>query len=189
MTSMHSILTACRDDIGDMCLPDGNCTGQFVQLPHVQLDYIRLTCPEPFEEDAPPKYSAEIILDKLRDAASVQRVEDTVQSLSSQRLALYLAEDPNRSNGYLPWLRSCLYDTSSVRHYPKSRFRPDCLYWTARNRERPILIGANQDYESIRPNTDTSVLLWFYPYDVHDELTGAVRQIGVGSILVAIEQP
>ena len=137
------------------------------------------------------KHSAEIIVDKETDSAAVQDIEDAIQYVFSQALSDYLTRYPARQgkvNGV-----SCVHDgdvASVVGKYLRNRYVTGKIYFTARNRRMPITVDGNGDYlppGDINDADDASVILWFYSYIRMHKSYGDT--IGVGCILVAIQQP
>lgn len=190
MTDYEAFLVRHRADIESMELP--RAYGQFVHVPHVQLRFLRLSRPEPFEGGAPVKHSAEIVVDKETDITSVHTIEDAIQYVFSAALAGYLARYPARQgkvNGV-----SCVHDgdvaTAATGKHLRNRYIVGKIYFTARNRRMPITVDANGDYlppENVNEADDASVILWFYSYTRLNKSYGDT--IGVGCILVAIQQP
>ena len=189
MTDYEAFLAQHQSDIESMEMP---CAyGRYVHVPHVQLRFLRLCRPEPFEGGALVKHSAEIIVDKETDSAAVQDIEDAIQYVFSQALSDYLTRYPARQgkvNGV-----SCVHDgdvASVVGKYLRNRYVTGKIYFTARNRRMPITVDGNGDYlppGDINDADDASVILWFYSYIRMHKSYGDT--IGVGCILVAIQQP
>lgn len=189
MTDYEAFLAQHQADIEAMEMP--GAYGQYVHVPHVQLRFLRLCRPEPFEDGSMVKHSAEIIVDKETDSAAVQDIEDAIQYVFSQALSDYLTRYPARQgkvNGV-----SCVHDgdvASVVGKYLRNRYVTGKIYFTARNRRMPITVDANGDYlppENVNEADDASVILWFYSYTRLNKSYGDT--IGVGCILVAIQQP
>ena len=192
MTDYEAFLARHKSDIEAMELP---CAyGQFVHVPHAQLRFLRLCRPESFEGGSMAKHSAEVIIDKETDSAAVQNIEDAIQHVFSQALADYLTRHPARQ-GKVPLNSvSCVHDgdvaTAAAGRYLRNRYVMGKIYFTARNRNQPITVDANGDYlppEIINEADDASVILWFYSYT--RKSAGYGDTIGVGCILVAIQQP
>ena len=189
MTDYDAFLANHRADIETMELP---CAyGRYVHVPHTQLRFLRLCRPEPFEGGAPVKHSAEIIIDKETDSAAVHTIEDAIQHVFSAALADYLTRYPARQgkvNGV-----SCVHDgdvASVVGKYLRNRYVTGKIYFTARNRCMPLTVDANGGYlppGHINEADDASVILWFYSYT--RKSAGYGDTIGVGCILIAIQQP
>ena len=192
MTDYEAFLAQHQADIEAMELP--RAYGQFVHVPHVQLRFLRLSRPESFEGGAPVKHSAEIIIDKETDSAAVHTIEDAIQHVFSAALADYMARYPARQ-GRVPLNGvSCVHDgdvaTAAAGKYLHNRYVQGKIYFTARNRRMPITVDANGDYlppENVNEADDASVILWFYNYTRMKKSYGDT--IGVGCILVAIQQP
>ena len=192
MTDYDAFLANHRADIETMELP---CAyGRYVHVPHTQLRFLRLCRPEPFEGGAPVKHSAEIIIDKETDSAAVHTIEDAIQHVFSAALADYMARYPARQ-GKVPLNGvSCVHDgdvaTAVAGKHLRNRYVVGKIYFTARNRRMPITVDANGDYlppENVNEADDASVILWFYNYTRMKKSYGDT--IGVGCILVAIQQP
>lgn len=190
MTDYEAFLANHRADIEAMELP---CAyGRYVHVPHAQLRFLRLSRPESFEGGAPVKHSAEIVVDKETDITSVHTIEDAIQHVFNEALADYLTQHPARQ-GKVDGV-SCVHDgdvaTVAAGRYLRNRYRVGKIYFTARNRNQPITVDANGDYlppEIINEADDASVILWFYSYT--RKSAGYGDTIGVGCILVAIQQP
>ena len=190
MMDYEAFLASHQADIDVMELP--GAYGQYVHVPHVQLRFLRLSRPEPFEGGSMAKHSAEVIIDKETDSAAVQNIEDAMQHVFSAALAGYLARYPVRQgkvNGV-----SCVHDgdvaTAATGKHLRNRYIVGKIYFTARNRRMPITVDANGDYlppENVNEADDASVILWFYSYTRLNNSYGDT--IGVGCILVAIQQP
>lgn len=190
MMDYEAFLASHQADIDVMELP--GAYGQYVHVPHVQLRFLRLSRPEPFEGGSMAKHSAEVIIDKETDSAAVQNIEDAIQHVFSQALADYMVRHPARQgkvNGV-----SCVHDgdvaTVAAGKYLCNRYRVGKIYFTARNRNQPITVDANGDYlppENVNEADDASVILWFYSYT--RKSAGYGDTIGVGCILVAVQQP
>ena len=189
MTDYEAFLARHQSDIEAMEMP--GAYGQYVHVPHVQLRFLRLCLPDPFEDGSMVKHSAEIIVDKETDSAAVQDIEDAIQYVFSQALSDYLTRYPARQgkvNGV-----SCVHDgdvASVVGKYLRNRYVTGKIYFTARNRRMPITVDGNGDYlppGDINDADDASVILWFYSYIRMHKSYGDT--IGVGCILVAIQQP
>ena len=189
MTDYEAFLAQHQADIESMELP--RAYGQFVHVPHVQLRFLRLCRPEPFEDGSMVKHSAEIIIDKETDSAAVHTIEDAIQHVFSAALADYLTRYPARQgkvNGV-----SCVHDgdvASVVGKYLRNRYVTGKIYFTARNRCMPLTVDANGGYlppGHINEADDASVILWFYSYT--RKSAGYGDTIGVGCILIAIQQP
>ena len=189
MTDYEAFLARHQSDIEAMELP---CAyGRYVHVPHAQLRFLRLSRPESFEGGAPVKHSAEIVVDKETDITSVHTIEDAIQYVFSAALADYLTRYPARQgkvNGV-----SCVHDgdvASVVGKYLRNRYVTGKIYFTARNRRMPITVDGNGDYlppGDINDADDASVILWFYGYTRTHKGNGDT--IGVGCILVAVQQP
>ena len=192
MTDYDAFLANHRADIETMELP---CAyGRYVHVPHTQLRFLRLCRPEPFEGGAPVKHSAEIIIDKETDSAAVHTIEDAIQHVFSAALADYLARYPARQGKVPLSCVSCVHDgdvaTAAAGRYLHNRYRVGKIYFTARNRCMPITVDGNGDYlppGHINEADDASVILWFYGYTRTHKGNGDT--IGVGCILVALQQP
>lgn len=192
MTDYEAFLSRHKSDIEAMELP---CAyGRYVHVPHAQLRFLRLSRPESFEGGAPVKHSAEIVVDKETDITSVHTIEDAIQHVFSAALADYMARYPARQ-GRVPLNGvSCVHDgdvaTAAAGKYLHNRYVQGKIYFTARNRRMPITVDANGDYlppENVNEADDASVILWFYNYTRMKKSYGDT--IGVGCILVAIQQP
>lgn len=192
MTDYEAFLANHRADIDAMELP---CAyGQFVHVPHVQLRFLRLSQPMAFEGGAPVKHSAEIIIDKETDSAAVHTIADAIQHVFNAALADYMARYPARQ-GKVPLNGvSCVHDgdvaTAVAGKHLRNRYVVGKIYFTARNRRMPITVDANGDYlppGNINETDDASVILWFYSYTRMNKSFGDT--IGVGCILVAVQQP
>lgn len=192
MTDYEAFLAQHQSDIEAMELP--GAYGQYVHVAHAQLRFLRLCRPEPFEGGSMAKHSAEVIIDKETDSAAVHTIEDAIQHVFSAALADYLARYPGRQ-GKVPLNGvSCVHDgdvtTAAAGKYLHNRYRAGKIYFTARNRRMPITVDANGDYlppEDINEADDASVILWFYNYTRMKKSYGDT--IGVGCILVAVQQP
>lgn len=192
MTDYEAFLAQHQADIEAMELP--RAYGQFVHVPHVQLRFLRLSRPESFEGGAPVKHSAEIIIDKETDSAAVHTIEDAIQHVFSEALADYLTRYPARQGKVPLSCVSCVHDgdvaTAAAGRYLRNRYRTGKIYFTVRNRRMPLTVDANGDYlppEIINEADDASVILWFYSYT--RKSAGYGDTIGVGCILVALQQP
>lgn len=190
MADYEAFLARHKSDIEAMELP--GAYGQYVHVAHAQLRFLRLSQPMAFEGGGPKKYSAEVIIDKEIDSAAVQNIEDAIQHVFSQALADYLTRHPARQgkvNGV-----SCVHDgdvaTAAAGRYLRNRYVMGKIYFTARNRCMPLTVDANGGYlppGHINEADDASVILWFYSYVRMSKSFGDT--IGVGCILIAIQQP
>lgn len=189
MMDYEAFLAQHQADIEAMELP--GAYGQYVHVAHAQLRFLRLCRPEPFEDGSMVKHSAEIIVDKETDSAAVQDIEDAIQYVFSQALSDYLTRYPARQgkvNGV-----SCVHDgdvAAVAGKYLHNRYVQGKIYFTARNRCMPLTVDANGDYlppDDINEADDASVILWFYSYT--RKSAGYGDTIGVGCILVALQQP
>ena len=189
MTDYEAFLSRHKSDIEAMELP--GAYGQYVHVAHAQLRFLRLCRPEPFEGGSMAKHSAEVIIDKETDSAAVHTIEDAIQHVFSAALADYLTRYPARQgkvNGV-----SCVHDgdvASVVGKYLRNRYVTGKIYFTARNRCMPLTVDANGGYlppGHINEADDASVILWFYSYT--RKSAGYGDTIGVGCILIAIQQP
>ena len=189
MMDYEAFLASHQADIDVMELP--GAYGQYVHVPHVQLRFLRLSRPEPFEGGSMAKHSAEVIIDKETDSAAVLTIEDAIQHVFSAALADYLTRYPARQgkvNGV-----SCVHDgdvASEVGKDLRNRYVTAKIYITARNRCMPLTVDANGGYlppGHINEADDASVILWFYSYT--RKSAGYGDTIGVGCILIAIQQP
>ena len=189
MTDYEAFLARHQSDIEAMELP--GAYGQYVHVAHAQLRFLRLCRPEPFEGGAMAKHSAEVIISKETDSAAVHTIEDAIQHVFSAALADYLTRYPARQgkvNGV-----SCVHDgdvASVVGKYLRNRYVTGKIYFTARNRCMPLTVDANGGYlppGHINEADDASVILWFYSYT--RKSAGYGDTIGVGCILIAIQQP
>ena len=192
MTDYEAFLAQHQSDIEAMELP--GAYGQYVHVAHAQLRFLRLCRPEPFEGGAMAKHSAEVIISKETDIISVQSIEDAIQHVFSEALADYLTRYPARQGKVPLSCVSCVHDgdvaTAAAGRYLRNRYRVGKIYFTARNRNQPITVDANGDYlppDDINDADDASVILWFYSYVRMHESHGDT--IGVGCILVAVQQP
>ena len=140
------------------------------------------------------KHSAEIVVDKETDITSVHTIEDAIQYVFNEALADYLTQHPARQ-GKVPLNSvSCVHDgdvaTAAAGRYLRNRYVMGKIYFTARNRCMPLTVDANGGYlppGHINEADDARVILWFYSYVRMHESHGDT--IGVGCILVAIQQP
>ena len=189
MTDYEAFLSRHKSDIEAMELP--GAYGQYVHVAHAQLRFLRLCRPEPFEGGSMAKHSAEVIIDKETDSAAVHTIEDAIQHVFSAALADYLTRYPARQgkvNGV-----SCVHDgdvAAVAGKYLHNRYVQGKIYFTARNRCMPLTVDANGDYlppDDINEADDASVILWFYSYT--RKSAGYGDTIGVGCILVALQQP
>ena len=191
MTDYEAFLAQHQSDIESMELP---CAyGRYVHVPHAQLRFLRLSRPESFEGGAPVKHSAEIVVDKETDITSVHTIEDAIQYVFNEALADYMARYPARQ-GKVPLNGvSCVHDgdvAAVAGKYLHNRYVQGKIYFTARNRCMPLTVDANGDYlppDDINEADDASVILWFYSYT--RKSAGYGDTIGVGCILVALQQP
>ena len=138
------------------------------------------------------KHSAEIIIDKETDSAAVHTIEDAIQHVFSEALADYLTRYPARQGKVPLSCVSCVHDgdvaTAAAGRY--NRYVMGKIYFTARNRCMPLTVDANGGYlppGHINEADDASVILWFYSYT--RKSAGYGDTIGVGCILIAIQQP